>query len=358
MIPLKATRGEVVVDDVGGERNRSYVHRSHRQDGILTFVVLTTCVGNLQNTPMRMLMRRFAHKPALSQQHLSSPSVITLLSRRPIPDHIIPPLRHHARYRLRPISSTSVNRKKMGTDNEVPSAPKVEARAAELFLDIEQALASTKLGKDRWYILALAALVGGTEPEMADQLYLHIISKPEFQSTSARQSLVRRLREALVKLVSIVGVCKPLEAIIAIAKVEKEEDRDYSFSREHWQCDKENHDKGMDWMRQIYTHNVESTLDLFKAHQDFRWISTEITYGLYLSDRQTLDDLDTELVVLVGIMIQNLRLETHWHIRGTRRIGVSREDVETIIECVRKVAKLMGTSLSKIPTVEEVEKDV
>lgn len=241
------------------------------------------------------------------------------------------------------------------TDAQV--APAIRADAVELFKDIEKTFANTKLG-DRWYLLTLAALVGGIEPELADQLYLYIINKVEYQQSSERQALVRRLREALVKLVSIIGVCKPLEGIIAIMKVEREEDRDYGFSRKDWQCDQANHERGVEWLRKIYTHNVESTLDLFKAHQDFRWISTEITYGLYLSDRQILDDLDTELLVLVGIMIQNLRLETHWHIRGTRRIGVSKKDVETIVECVQKVAKFMGVKLDKIPSVEEVESDV
>ena len=64
------------------------------------------------------------------------------------------------------------------------------------------------------------------------------------------------------------------------------------------------------------------------------WISANITYGLYLSDRQILDDIDTEMVVLSGIMIQNLKRETGWHLRGTRRVGVEHEDVETIQQCV------------------------
>jgi hypothetical protein len=71
-----------------------------------------------------------------------------------------------------------------------------------------------------------------------------------------------------------------------------------------------------------------------------------------------MDDLDTELIVLVGIMIQNLRLETHWHIRGTRRIGVEKHDVEVIVDCVRKIADFMHVKLDKVPTVEEVEDDV
>ena len=60
----------------------------------------------------------------------------------------------------------------------------------------------------------------------------------------------------------------------------------------------------------------------------------EITYGLYLSDHSILDAIDTELVVLSGIMIQNLKRETGWHLRGTRRVGVSKEDVESVHQCV------------------------
>ncbi|KAF1950157.1 hypothetical protein CC80DRAFT_496985 [Byssothecium circinans] len=227
-----------------------------------------------------------------------------------------------------------------------------------LFQSIEQTFPSGTLGATRWYLLALAALVGGTEPLLADQLYLYLIAKPDCQHSTQRQALVRRLREALVKLISIVGVCKPIESILSISKVERPEDRDYSFTREGWNADAANHERGMGWLQKIYTGNMETTLNMFAAHKDFQWISTEITYGLYLSDRQVLDDLDTEIVVLVGIMIQNLPLETHWHIRGARRIGMSIEDVKAVMECVRKVGEFMGTKLDRIPSAEEVESDV
>ncbi|KAL1591403.1 hypothetical protein SLS60_012016 [Paraconiothyrium brasiliense] len=236
--------------------------------------------------------------------------------------------------------------------------PTIRSEVFALFQSIEQAFTTTSLGDSRWYLLTLAALVGGTEPLLADQLYLYIIKKTENHGSDQRQKVVRNLREALVKLVSIIGVCKPLEAILAIAKVERPEDRDYSFSREEWTNDGENHERGMSWLRQIYTHNTDSTLSLFDAHKDFRWISTEITYGLYLSDRQNLDDIDTEVVVLVGIMIQNLPLETAWHIRGSRRIGISLEDVKTMMDCVRKLGEFMGTKLDRIPSADDIEKEV
>ena len=42
---------------------------------------------------------------------------------------------------------------------------------------------------------------------------------------------MKKLREALFKLVSVVGVPKPLEAIFSMAEIENEEDKDYSFSK-------------------------------------------------------------------------------------------------------------------------------
>lgn len=87
-------------------------------------------------------------------------------------------------------------------------------------------------------------------------------------------------------------------------------------------------------------------------------MSQEITYGLFLSDRQVLDDLDTQLVVLPAIMSQNLKTETHWHIRGTRRLGVPMEDVKIIWDCVKLVAGFHEVKLNRVPTVEEVEPDV
>jgi hypothetical protein len=140
------------------------------------------------------------------------------------------------------------------------------------------------------------------------------------------------------------------------------------LNSEHWSSGEANRKRGAAWLDQIYKANHASTENTLAAHKDFckldivinpknpidrgflpttnysltpppststiAWLSTEITYGLYLSDHSILDAVDTELVVLGGIMMQNLPRETGWHLRGTRRIGVSFEDVETVQQCV------------------------
>ncbi|KAH8427255.1 uncharacterized protein LDX57_004968 [Aspergillus melleus] len=249
----------------------------------------------------------------------------------------------------------------MSTTSAIPaSAPVIEPRFQQLFESLESRFQGTTstLPAEKWYILAISTIVAGPDPERADQLYLYLINQEPYRTAPARQALIRRLREALFKSVIIVGVCKPIEAILAIAKLERPEDRDYSFSREDWQCDQANHDRGTAWMERLYARNTSGTLDLFAAHQDFAWLSKEITYGLFLSDRHALDDLDTQMVVLPAIMSQNLKLETHWHIRGTRRLGVCKEDVQIVWDAVQLVAEFFGGKLDKVPTVEQVEDDV
>ncbi|KAG7110303.1 hypothetical protein HYQ45_010757 [Verticillium longisporum] len=228
----------------------------------------------------------------------------------------------------------------------------------ELFEQIEENIALTQLGSSKWYMITLAALVGSNDPDLCADLYTHLLTKPEFSTPEQRQELVRRLREGLFKTISVVGVCKPMSAILAINAREREEDKDRSITREGWQCDDDSLKRGQEWLAKIYTRDTDSTLDLFKDHRDFAWVSERITYGLYLCDRQVLDDFDTEMVVLCSIMIQNLGRNTHWHLRGTRRLGVSFEDTQKVWDSVQLVAGYLGVKLNRIPTVAAVEKDI
>ncbi|KAL9069027.1 MAG: hypothetical protein Q9161_005785 [Pseudevernia consocians] len=141
--------------------------------------------------------------------------------------------------------------------------------AKVLFEKLEQTFPYKTLGEERWYLVAIAALTGGGQPEFAGTLYAHLVEGPHYATSEARQALVRRLREALVKSVSIVGVCRPLEAIFNIDAVQRVEDKDYSFSRENWQSGPENHARGVAWLDKIYKHNRTGTIQSLAAHKDF-----------------------------------------------------------------------------------------
>ena len=83
----------------------------------------------------------------------------------------------------------------------------------------------------RSHLAQAATLTGAGLSHHVATLYIYLTAKDEYSTSESRKNLVRRLREALVKCVAIIGVPKPLEAIFQVAEVEREEDKDYSFSR-------------------------------------------------------------------------------------------------------------------------------
>ena len=147
----------------------------------------------------------------------------------------------------------------------------------------------------------IAALCGIGQPEFAGNLYTFLVAQPSYATTEARQALVRRLREALVKSVSIVGVCRPLVAVQYITAVERAEDKDYSSTRyarrdffslfiwslrlfecqserltrtylyasENWQSGPENHARGVAWLDRVYQRNRTGAINAMAAHKDF-----------------------------------------------------------------------------------------
>lgn len=98
---------------------------------------------------------------------------------------------------------------------------------------------------------------------------------------------MRRLRETLFKLIVIIGVCKPLEAIFDIDAITEPQDKDYSFSRfvkprgrtrrrkrltrfrEGWQCDEANAKRGFDWQNRLYQQNQGAIDDVLASQRDF-----------------------------------------------------------------------------------------
>jgi hypothetical protein len=54
-------------------------------------------------------------------------------------------------------------------------------------------------------------------------------------------------------------------------------------------------------------------------------------------------------------MCQNLKMATHWHLRGCLRVGIKRAEVEQIQSAIEAIAEACGTSLSEIGTVADVE---
>ena len=74
-------------------------------------------------------------------------------------------------------------------------------------------------------------MIGSGTPSYMGDLYRYLISQPAYTTPEQRQRLVRRMREAMIKCIILNGIPVVLQALLSVAELEREEDKDFSFSR-------------------------------------------------------------------------------------------------------------------------------
>ncbi|KAL9100570.1 MAG: hypothetical protein Q9187_009348, partial [Circinaria calcarea] len=77
----------------------------------------------------------------------------------------------------------------------------------------------------------IGALIGSGKPSYVGNLYTYLIGQSAYSTPSQRQHLIRRMREAMIKCIILTGIPSVIEALGAVAKLEREEDKDFGFSR-------------------------------------------------------------------------------------------------------------------------------
>lgn len=61
---------------------------------------------------------------------------------------------------------------------------------------------------------------------------------------------------------------------------------------------------------------------------------------------------------MAAIMSQNLPNETAWHLRASRRVGISPDGVERLQQTVEAIAEWSGRKLDRVCRVKDIENEV
>lgn len=112
-------------------------------------------------------------------------------------------------------------------------------------------------------------------------------------------------------------------------------------------------------MQRLYNDSLAGIFSTLGTNAPLvEWIDEAIVYGLFLADNKILSDVESELVCLISIMCQGLRAPTMWHLRGTRRLGVSEDDVEAVQRAVEILASWAGRNTQGWARVGDVRDEV
>ncbi|KAK4182183.1 hypothetical protein QBC35DRAFT_457551 [Podospora australis] len=240
----------------------------------------------------------------------------------------------------------------MNTTND--SAAAVSQSLTDLFNKVEAEF-PPRFREHGWCLTILASFVGTGQQQLAGRLYQHLISQPQYETSEARQALVRRMREALVKCIIINGIPVVIGSHhIYFGRREGRGSGLFLFQVADWNVGPESSERAAKVLKVLYKSEEGGHVKTLQSHLDIPWISVNVSYGLFLSDHRILNMQETELVVLPAIMTQNLRGPTYWYLRACLRVGIEPDEVEAIHQAIEAVAEYGGKTLD-VQRVKDVD---
>lgn len=255
------------------------------------------------------------------------------------------PTRHHLRNFVKPAQMTNT---------DLPSLP---------FQELYESF-PTRFRENGWYISVAATVIALQRPELIASLYNHTATLHDYASLQARRRLGARLRDVLLKEWTLVGIPVVITALAKLAEAERALDPALAIEGtneavEHPTpvplSDAAIEARGTAFLQMLYQHNLEPIFSTWGSHRrTFEWVEKNVIYGLFLSDHSVLSPVESELVIIPGIMAQGLAAPAVWHLRGMRRLGVPREDVQGVVDCVKRVAQLLGVDTTSWPDADSV----
>ncbi|KAI9859687.1 MAG: hypothetical protein M1824_003659 [Vezdaea acicularis] len=230
-----------------------------------------------------------------------------------------------------------------------------------------QASFPTRFDPRAWYVVIFTCLTTLNKTTSLRALCAYLLQPPHTHGSPTITS--RTLRDVLFKTWTLIGIPLVINAFAQLASVEDElglratleaaEKENGDAFRTRLLSDTEAYARGTKMIDSIYLSDLAPIFDSFGAHKhDIEWLEKRVIYGEFLSEDRVLGVLESELVTLTAIMCQGLEGPTRWHLKGIRRLGVGRRDVERVEEMVRETATAVGVDGRQWVSVGAVEDEI
>ncbi|KAF2401605.1 hypothetical protein EJ06DRAFT_352207 [Trichodelitschia bisporula] len=178
-----------------------------------------------------------------------------------------------------------------------------------------------ELPSEAWYLAVIPALLAFRRPELIAPVYEYAARVGE----DPPQQLVARIKDALMKLWTIIGIPPVISAVPHLARVSPSPSETAESMYTPLTLDAVE-SRGRGFMQTLYQHNLAQSTGTWGVHEpDFLWLEERVIYGLFLADHSLLGQVETSVVVLAAMMCSGLLAPAEWHVRGMRRLR-SRSD--------------------------------
>lgn len=192
------------------------------------------------------------------------------------------------------------------------------------------------------HILAASTLTACGHPQSVGPIFTCLTAR---LSQREAHTISLQMRDILLKQWTLIGIPLVISAVPSLAAAEIAAGYDFpsDLAPKYAMQDGKEAVRGEKFMRSLYQGNLDRIFATWGSHKDtFVWLEKSPIYGLFLSDHEVLNELESELVILSSIMAQDLKGASVWHLRGLMRLGVTREDVRKVVKAIEECAAVGG----------------
>ncbi|KAG0179800.1 hypothetical protein DFQ29_001647 [Apophysomyces sp. BC1021] len=179
-------------------------------------------------------------------------------------------------------------------------------------------------------------------------------SKSEEQKLMDKEQIVMRLREGLLKTFIASGFPKTINALQHLSSVTPDEIRtrlpNTPIRKEQtWEDVQDQRNRGRTLFGKIYERHTHRILaNMHTSHPDLAQAALHQLYGPILSETSVISARETSLVVVAGLMAQDLPGQLRGHVYGALHNGSTKDEVKRVEKLVALLSRHYQTE-SKEP---------
>ncbi|KAG1047454.1 hypothetical protein G6F43_010094 [Rhizopus delemar] len=207
------------------------------------------------------------------------------------------------------------------------------------------------ISKDTWYIASVSVMASVNHPEDVRDVYDVIsnhINQMQGKSQSVKNDLmskiVLRMREAALKSHVIIGFPKTINVLQHLADVTPDIIKSLLPKKplrkeETWSDVQFQRQRGKELFDKIYSRHTEKVIkNMYSTHPDLAQTALHHLYGPILSDVSVLNPKETSLVVVAGLMAENIPLQLKGHRYGAIHNGATEQEIRKVESLVSELA--------------------
>ncbi|KAI1854170.1 hypothetical protein JX265_000574 [Neoarthrinium moseri] len=226
--------------------------------------------------------------------------------------------------------------------------------ASQVVRDLIDRVAERRKGDDLWYCELIIGFAACNHGELAGLVYQKALQNAV--DDVEKKEIWSRIREAILKAMVYLGQARLLAAELALFEVLKLEDVDQETPQRDWKDDEHGKMKAVDWLTTLSgTEFADRFVTLADERcPDLSHYLITLSNGHVMTDERVLDMVETERLILLALMAQNVGWWAQSHYRALIRVGGTKEMAHAANELALEITKTFGIKIDGASNVDEL----